>query len=65
MNKIPLDKIHIGREVLTHRYGLGRITEIGPCTGYGGSKFPDWIGVTPYVANYQMNFASHNVFYEC
>jgi hypothetical protein len=62
--RIKLERIVLGREVLVHKHGLGRITEVGPYSGCGGSEFPDWIGVTPYVANYQMNFAPHNVFEE-
>lgn len=61
MSKIAVNRIVLGREVVTSKYGLGRITAIGPFSGCGGSEYPDWIGVTPYVAKYQMNFAPHNV----
>ena len=50
----------LGEEVVVGRHGLGRITEIGPryrC----GKDAPEWVGVTPYVAGHQMNFAPHNV----
>jgi hypothetical protein len=52
----------LGEEVSTARYGIGRVTEIGPPDRTGLTDLPEWIGVTPYVAGYQMNFAPHNVY---
>lgn len=51
----------LGQEVVTGRYGIGHVTEIGPPDRTGLTPDPEWIGVTPYVAGYQMKFAPHNV----
>lgn len=52
---------YIGEGVLTAKYGLGRVTEIGPPDRTGITSEPEWIGVTPLVAGYQMKFAPGNV----
>ena len=47
----------LGQEVVVPRYGVGRITSISD-----GSSFPYLaIGVTPYVAKYEMHFDPKNV----
>ena len=51
----------LGTEVVVPKYGVGLITEIGPSNRTGLDNLPEWIGVTPYVVGYQMNFAPHNV----
>lgn len=43
----------LGEEVLVGKHGVGRVTELDPQGR--------WIGVTPYVAGYQMNFEPRNV----
>jgi hypothetical protein len=58
---IAFDEIILGEQVRVPGYGVGRITAVGPVSGCGGSVYPDWIGVTPYVAGYQMNFDPSNV----
>jgi hypothetical protein len=50
-----MEKIVLGQECVVPHYGLGRITEFVD-TPTGRS-----IGVTPYVAGYQMVFAESNV----
>jgi hypothetical protein len=54
------EEIIIGQEAMTS-YGLGRITAVGPLYNCGGVIDYKWIGVTPYVIGYQMEFAPHNV----
>lgn len=54
-------KIVLGQEAIVGKYGLGRVTEIGPTDRTRITNNPEWIGVTPYVAGYQMNFNSSNV----
>ena len=51
----------LGEEVQVSKYGVGRVSEIGPPDRTGLTSDPEWIGVTPYIAAYQMNFAPHNV----
>lgn len=49
----------IGQEAVVPEYGLGRITAVCPEKDLEGN--PKWIQVKPYVANYDMQFAPHNV----
>lgn len=51
----------LGQEAIHSKYGVGRITEIGPVNRTRITNDPEWIGFTPYVAKYQMNFAPHNL----
>jgi hypothetical protein len=51
----------IGEEVSVGKYGVGRVTEIGPPDRTGLTTEPEWIGVTPHAAGYQMEFAPGNV----
>lgn len=47
-----MSKAILGQEAIVGRYGLGRVTNLDD---------PQYIGVTPYVAGYQMKFAMGNV----
>jgi len=47
----------LGQECVTDRYGLGRVTELPDGTWVGRGQ----LGVTPYVAGYQMRFEAGNV----
>lgn len=54
-------KIILGQEVIVDCHGLGRVTSIGPDFDCGGVVKPKYIGVTPYVANFEMKFDPNNV----
>ena len=43
----------LGQEAVAGKYGLGRVTNL--------DLGPGVIGVTPYVAGYEMHFAAKNV----
>lgn len=45
-------KAYLGQECVVGKYGMGRVTSL---------EKPGHIGVTPYVARYEMQFADSNV----
>lgn len=52
----------LGEEVYAgRRYGVGHVTEIGPPDRTRTTDLPEWIGVTPRVAGYQMKFSAANI----
>lgn len=51
----------LGEEVIVGKYGIGNVTEIGPADRTGITSEPEWYGVTPRVAGYQMQFDPKNV----
>ena len=48
----------LGQEAVVSPYGLGRVTQISDKKFHGNHIF---IGVTPYICNYQMKFDPRNV----
>ena len=45
-------KLFLGQECVVSKYGMGRVTSL---------EKPGYIGVTPYVARYEIQFAESNV----